>query len=45
VRVELTEKGGKLITGLTAAHLARLYELAAALHDLPPPQDSGKPGQ
>ena len=45
VRVELTEKGDKLVTELTAAHLASLYELAAALHDLLPPQDSGKPSQ
>ncbi len=45
VRVELTEKGDKLVTELTAAHLASLYELAAALHDLLPPQDSSKPSQ
>ena len=25
-RVELTEKGDKLVTELTAAHLAKLYE-------------------
>lgn len=33
-RVELTEKGDKLVTDLTAAHLAKLYELAVALNDL-----------
>jgi len=36
VRVELTDKGDKLVTDLTSAHLARLYELAAALNDLAP---------
>lgn len=36
VRVELTERGDKLVTELTTAHLARLYELAAALNDLVP---------
>lgn len=44
-RVELTEKGDTLVTELAAAHLARLYELAAALNDLLPPEDSGRPGQ
>lgn len=34
VRVELTDKGDKLVTELTTAHLAKLYELAAALNDL-----------
>jgi DNA-binding MarR family transcriptional regulator len=33
VRVELTEKGDKLVTDLTTAHLAKLHELAAALND------------
>jgi DNA-binding MarR family transcriptional regulator len=33
VRVVLTEKGDKLVTDLTAAHLAKLYELSAALDD------------
>lgn len=37
-RVELTEKGDKLVTELTAAHLAKLYELAAALNELLPPK-------
>jgi DNA-binding MarR family transcriptional regulator len=36
VRVELTEKGDKLVTELTTAHLVKLYELAAALNDLLP---------
>jgi DNA-binding MarR family transcriptional regulator len=36
-RVELTEKGDHLVTELTAAHLAGLYELAAALNELLPP--------
>ncbi len=36
-RVELTEKGDKLVTELTTAHLAGLYELAAALNELLPP--------
>jgi DNA-binding MarR family transcriptional regulator len=44
-RVELTEKGDKLVAELTSAHLAKLYELAAALNDLLPPQDSGKPAR
>jgi DNA-binding MarR family transcriptional regulator len=44
-RVELTEKGDTLVTELTTAHLARLYELAAALNNLLPPQDNSKPGQ
>lgn len=34
VRVELTEKGDKLVTDLTTAHLAKLHELAAALNQL-----------
>ncbi|MGH3171443.1 MAG: MarR family winged helix-turn-helix transcriptional regulator [Trebonia sp.] len=36
VRVELTDKGDKLVTVLASAHLAKLYELAAALDDLTP---------
>jgi hypothetical protein len=36
-RVELTGKGDKLVSELTAAHLAGLYELAAALNELLPP--------
>ncbi|HWG02281.1 MAG TPA: MarR family winged helix-turn-helix transcriptional regulator [Trebonia sp.] len=36
VRVELTEKGDRLVTALTTAHLAKLYELAGALNDLVP---------
>ena len=36
VRVELTEKGDRLVTQLTRAHLAELHDLAAALHDLIP---------
>jgi DNA-binding MarR family transcriptional regulator len=39
VRVELTEKGDKLVTELTTAHLVKLYELAAALNDLLPAND------
>jgi len=39
VRVELTDKGDKLVTDLTTAHLARLYELAGALNDLLPPEN------
>jgi len=38
VHVELTERGDKLVTALTAAHLARLYELASALNELLPPE-------
>ena len=45
VRVGLTEKGDKLVTELTTAHLARLYELAAALNDLIAPADSGSPAR
>jgi DNA-binding MarR family transcriptional regulator len=36
VRVELTDKGDELVSDLTAAHLAKLYELTAALNDLAP---------
>jgi DNA-binding MarR family transcriptional regulator len=42
-RVELTSKGDALVTDLTTAHLEKLYELAAALNDLIPPQDSSEP--
>ena len=35
-RVALTARGDKLVTDLSSAHLARLYELAAALNDLLP---------
>ncbi|MGH3156067.1 MAG: MarR family winged helix-turn-helix transcriptional regulator [Streptosporangiaceae bacterium] len=34
VRVDLTRKGDRLLTGLTEAHLAELHNLAAALDDL-----------
>jgi DNA-binding MarR family transcriptional regulator len=40
-RVELTEKGDQLVSELTAAHLAGLYELAAALNGLLPPAPAG----
>ncbi|HEX9040840.1 MAG TPA: MarR family winged helix-turn-helix transcriptional regulator [Trebonia sp.] len=40
-RVELTAKGDELVIKLTAAHLARLFDLAAALNELVPP---GHPG-
>lgn len=43
VRVGLTEKGEELVTRLTAAHLARLYELAAALNDLVPGHGAAGP--
>jgi len=43
-RVELTEKGDHLVTKLTAAHLAGLYELAAALNELLPPGPAGTAG-
>lgn len=43
VRVELTDKGDRLVTELTTAHLVRLYELAAALNELIPPPGSGPP--
>lgn len=42
-RVELTEKGDELVTKLTAAHLARLYDLAAALNELLPPGSAEPP--
>ncbi|MGH3282092.1 MAG: MarR family winged helix-turn-helix transcriptional regulator [Trebonia sp.] len=45
VRVELTEKGDRLVTELAAAHLAKLYELAAALNELLPPAEADKPDQ
>jgi DNA-binding MarR family transcriptional regulator len=34
VRVELTEKGDRLVTDLTEAHLTELHKLAEALSDL-----------
>lgn len=45
VRVELTEKGDKLVTELTTTHLAKLYELATALNELLPPTEEVKPDQ
>jgi DNA-binding MarR family transcriptional regulator len=39
VRVELTGKGDRLVTGLTEGHLAELHNLAAALSDLLPEED------
>jgi DNA-binding MarR family transcriptional regulator len=36
VRVGLTEKGDRLVTRLTQAHLAELHKLAGALNDLLP---------
>ncbi len=43
VRVHLTEKGDRLVTALTSAHLAELHKLAAALNDLLPsePAEAG----
>jgi DNA-binding MarR family transcriptional regulator len=38
VRVQLTDKGDKLVTGLTKAHLAELHKLAGALSELLPDQ-------
>lgn len=38
VRVQLTEKGDQLVTGLTRAHLAELHKLASALNELLPDQ-------
>ncbi|HEY1320887.1 MAG TPA: MarR family transcriptional regulator [Streptosporangiaceae bacterium] len=35
-RVELTEIGGRLVTGLTEATLAEMHKLAAALNSLVP---------
>jgi DNA-binding MarR family transcriptional regulator len=35
-RVELTETGDRLVTGLTEAALAEMHKLAAALSDLAP---------
>lgn len=40
VRVELTERGDKLVADLTTAHLAKLRELAAALNQLVVAADS-----
>lgn len=34
VRVDLTRKGDRLVTGLTEAHLAQLHNLAASLNEL-----------
>lgn len=42
VRVGLTEKGDRLVTGLTQAHLARLYGLAATLGKLVTASDGGR---
>jgi DNA-binding MarR family transcriptional regulator len=39
VRVELTEKGDRLVTDLTEAHLTELHNLTAALVDLLPGRD------
>jgi DNA-binding MarR family transcriptional regulator len=36
VRVQLTEKGDQLVTGLTKAHLAELHNLATSLNELLP---------
>ena len=36
VRIELTEKGDQIVTGLTQAHLVELRKLAAALGNLLP---------
>jgi DNA-binding MarR family transcriptional regulator len=41
VRVHLTEKGDRLVTALTADHLAELYKLAEALNNLLPSQPAG----
>lgn len=38
VRVQLTEKGDRLVTDLTTAHLDQLYRLADALNSLLPSQ-------
>lgn len=40
VRVELTEKGDRLVIELTEAHLAELHKLATALSDLVPGEPS-----
>jgi DNA-binding MarR family transcriptional regulator len=34
VRVSLTERGDRLVTDLTEAHLAELYKLAGTLNEL-----------
>lgn len=46
VRVELTEKGDRLVTELAEAHLAELQKLAAALAELLPgrPVETGTEG-
>lgn len=36
VRVELTDKGDQLVTGLTKAHVAELHNLATSLNELLP---------
>jgi DNA-binding MarR family transcriptional regulator len=44
VRVRLTDKGDQLVTALTSAHLAELYNLADALSDLLPDRSrQGRP--
>jgi DNA-binding MarR family transcriptional regulator len=40
VRVQLTEKGDWLVTGLTRAHLAELHKLASALNELLPAESA-----
>lgn len=42
VRVDLTRKGDRLVTGLTEAHLAELGNLAAALNELLGESDAAK---
>ncbi len=44
-RVELTEKGDKLTSDLTKAHLTMLFDLAVALHELLPSADGTSDGQ
>jgi DNA-binding MarR family transcriptional regulator len=43
VRVELTEKGNRLVTDLTRANLEELYKLADSLNSLLPDQDTHPP--
>jgi DNA-binding MarR family transcriptional regulator len=45
VRIELTEKGDRLVTELATAHLAKLYELATAMHELLPAAEADQPDQ
>jgi DNA-binding MarR family transcriptional regulator len=40
VRVELTEKGDRLVTELTEAHLLEMHKLAVALHNLLPSEEA-----